>query len=109
MAPLEKTKKRSKGTAKDSALSQEKDKSKKLRAQVRTLRKRVKQLEEELQIIHKLFKEEAIAAKKQERRATIKKVEPCGQCGNISFDTFTAGAYKFSVCQGCGHRRKHEA
>jgi len=81
-----------------------KDANKKLRAQVRQLRKQNKQLDAELELLRELWAADIQEMRKERRKKVTKKRTPvCPQCGNPTLDIKQVGIWKLIRCESCDH------
>jgi len=78
------------------------DANKKLRAEVRALRKKLHMADDELNLLQEIWQDE-VADLKKERRAKIKKkkIPLCPQCGNPTLDIKDIGAWTLIRCEAC--------
>ena len=83
----------------------------KLKGEVRQLRKQNKFLQSELDLLQTLWTEDIAQMRKQRREKLQNKRQPvCPQCGNPSLDTTIIGVWVLTRCSACEYfdRRQTE-
>lgn len=76
----------------------------KLRAQVRQLRKQLKDANNELLLLQDLWQSEIAELKKQRRNKIKQKKTPvCPECGNPTLEIKAIGIWRLSRCQSCDY------
>jgi len=75
----------------------------KLRGQVRQLRKELRLAQSEISLLHTLWEKDVIDMAKNKRREDInKKRHPlCPECGNPTLDVTMVGIWKLMRCNAC--------
>lgn len=78
------------------------DANKKLRAEVRTLRKQLHIADDQLALLQELWQDEIVELKQARKDSIKKKRTPlCPQCGNPTLDIKDIGAWILKRCEAC--------
>jgi tRNA(Ile2) C34 agmatinyltransferase TiaS len=97
-----------KGT-KNETLARLQDANKKLRSQVRQLRKQLKTAANELLLLEEIWQVEVTELKTARRNRKKSKENPvCPQCGNDDFDIKKIGVWIIERCGSCEHWKRYQ-
>jgi len=82
----------------------------KLKAQVRQLRKLLKQAQSEIELMRELWEQDVIDMAKKERRKKIedKRKDTCPQCGNSTVSATLLGIWKLTRCDACDYFNREQ-